>query len=276
MIVRIPFLRTRISIWHHLILRITNLVFKCRLLEDRGAAPTDVTDASVEAVKKADIYVGIFGDVYSNTTEREYDEAQKNFIPIFIYEKKSLKRQQALSRLLTVKIKPSFKKHPFQNNRGLYKMVIDNLEDFQAELVQKGLQKYQQDRQKLINEIRIGNKEISEADHDKEINAPPHILDEAYLAFEQKDYLTTLIKSSIAFEAWLRLIMQDRNIINASTGPLYQLIQRAQKLNILEPFEVNRVNELRIMRNHALYQRKVPSENEIQFILKTVSEIMKS
>ena len=55
-----------------------------RLLEKRGANAENPTNASVKAVQKSDIYIGIFGEKYSETTVKEYREAIKKRMPALV------------------------------------------------------------------------------------------------------------------------------------------------------------------------------------------------
>lgn len=70
----------------------------CRLLEKRGAKPIDTTQASLQASRSCDIYIGLFGRVYSETTIKEYKEADKKFKPILVYVKKLEKRDAKLQK----------------------------------------------------------------------------------------------------------------------------------------------------------------------------------
>jgi hypothetical protein len=44
----------------------------CTPLEETGADPSSVLEASLKAVRESDVYLGVFGREYSETTIKEY------------------------------------------------------------------------------------------------------------------------------------------------------------------------------------------------------------
>src|SRR5437870_12922140 len=93
----------------------------CRPLELSGANPATTLEASLEGVRESHIYVGIFGEKYSMTTKKEYEEAVKLKMPCFIYVMKYVNRDAELDYVIQNIIKPKFKFHPFKNKSELYK-----------------------------------------------------------------------------------------------------------------------------------------------------------
>ena len=68
----------------------------CIPLERRGADTRDALEASIRAVKKCDLYIGIFGNEYSETTIKEYNEAVKRRKPCLTYVRKVKERDERL------------------------------------------------------------------------------------------------------------------------------------------------------------------------------------
>jgi hypothetical protein len=112
----------------------------CKILEDEGALPVNVREASLEASKNSDIYIGIFGKQYSGITVEEYNAAKSKNIPIFIYIKKIKKGRQIKLRLLIKNdIKINYKYEPFISNQKVIPVINENLANFLRKLLQKGI-----------------------------------------------------------------------------------------------------------------------------------------
>ena len=70
--------------------------------EDRAASEQSITDEYLGEVNEADIYIGIFGKIYSEPSRREFDTARANNIPVLVFEKqlKDDKRDKELEEFL--------------------------------------------------------------------------------------------------------------------------------------------------------------------------------
>jgi hypothetical protein len=246
----------------------------CKLLEKRGASPTDITTASLAGVRLSNIYVGIFGKSYSKTTEAEYDEAVKATKPIFIYAKKMDERDESLSNLINLKIKPNFKMHQFSSNKDLYKMVMKNLEDFISELLKMGLKKFEENKQSAIKSEETAQVVVSKFAANQTKNPPRELLEDANYSLEHEDYLSTVMKSSIAFETWLRSKLDEKKLYVNKSVPLSKLVNLAHANGLLNRQEVNMVTDMRVSRNNAVHSGIYPSANTTKSLLHGIAHII--
>jgi len=80
---------------------------KCTPLEDRGADSASVLEASLQAVRDSDIFVGIYGKEYSQITVEETREAIKTKKLGLTYVKRETKRDPRLTEFIKNELSPA-------------------------------------------------------------------------------------------------------------------------------------------------------------------------
>ena len=230
--------------------------------------------ASILAARRAHIYVGIFGEEYSDTTEKEFDEAYSERKPCLIYAKEVKARDELLEKLLREKIKPEFKMHTFKSREELYQVVLQNLEEHLLELLMLGLEKYKEERSDTLRSAEKSNLLVAKAIENKQTSFPEEMLRQAKSHFDVKDYAAVALKASMSLEAWLVLQLEEQGVRRPANSTLGHLLNLALEKKIITEFEANRLTEVRIIRNATIHEARIPTRETSEFVLQTVSEIL--
>lgn len=176
----------------------------CILLENRGADPTGVLEASLKGVRDSDIYVGIFGHEHSEITVREYEQAVKMRKPCLTYVKKARRKDETLEKFINEELKGQFKYHEFRNVAGLIQQVESDLKRFILETLEVGLEARAQKKTEAVALIR---KEQLVSLKETTSTSP---LARADAAFKRGNYLESLINTTIALETELRKSVESK------------------------------------------------------------------
>ena len=232
----------------------------CTPLENRGAESTNVRESSLKAVRDSDVYIGVFGREYSETTIQEYREAIKCKKPCLIYVKKVKTRDSRLSKFIYDDLRNEFKFSPFRGQRDLCGQIDSDLRRFILETLSIGLDE------------RAKKKEETIALIEKEEKTKPKIIEgedpitRAESAFGKNNYVECLVMTTVALELNLRKALMIRNVVTEGK-PLGALIQLAAKSEILDPFDVARAREVSHFRNIAVHQGDAPSRETTKWVL---------
>jgi HEPN domain-containing protein len=243
----------------------------CTPLENRGADPTNIVESSLKAVRDSDIYVGIFGSKYSETTIKEYKEAVKYRKPCLTYVKKVKKRETKLSEFVDDNLKNEFHYFEFRTNKNLIAQVDIDLRRFIFETLRIGLE----ERAKKKEETRsIEEKALSVINKTLPSTPPPKDpLISAESAFRKGNYLECLVMTTVTIEKGLQnmLLAKGLPIRVRSLGELIQLAKRAQLLNAKD---LESLRTISIYRNIAVHLGDAPSKKETRWILETAKKIL--
>jgi hypothetical protein len=247
---------------------ISNIPFlACTTLENRGAAARDVLEASLRAVRHSDIYVGVFGREYSETTVKEYREAVKYRKPCLTYVKKAKQRDSRLQKFIDEELKNQFKYCSFRGKKNLYQQVENDLKSFIFETLQDGLEEREhkkEETQKLIKEER-------QAAPTRPATEDP--LAEAESAFIQGNYLESLIKTTIALELALKRELRTRNV-NVERKSLGVLLHLAIEFELIDRSEVGQIQEVSYIRNAAVHSGEIPNRRTVAWVLENTRRIL--
>jgi hypothetical protein len=238
---------------------------ECTPLENQGAAARDVLEQSLRGVKNSDIYVGVFGKEYSDTTISEYREAVKLLKPCLTYVK-SVKREPKLQKFIDEELKTRFKFYPFKGKEQLYQQVKVDLENFILETLKDGLdtRKGKKDETKKLvkmEKMAIPSKNTSD------------LITQAAAALNDGFYLESLVKTSLAIESTLRNELMNRNI-NVGNKPLGLLLREAETQKILGKDEINKLQEIQYSRNLALHRGETPNKAKMVWIINNAKMIL--
>lgn len=108
-------------------------------MENEGAQPFDTVIASIKGVERCDIYIGIFGSIYSPTTVKEYKKARSLGITILVYLRDNVTREFELDKFIQKYVRNNHKYKRFKTNSDLYEKVVDDLEDHMLFLLKEGI-----------------------------------------------------------------------------------------------------------------------------------------
>jgi hypothetical protein len=245
---------------------ISNLpYFSCIPLENQGAAPRDVVEQSLRKVRDSDIYVGIFGEEYSSTTIKEYDEAVKKRKPCFIYVKKAV-RDPRLEKFIGEEVKNRFKFFEFTQNNELYNQVENDLKVFVLDTLRDGLEARAAQKDK-IEKLIIAEKRTPT------ITKSTEFLEQAETDLKQGLVLESLVKTSMAMELTLSQELTKKGIVVARK-PFTELLYLAREQEILTYQEVKALQRTQYLRNAALHKGDVPDKQTMTFELKNVKRVL--
>ena len=244
----------------------------CTPLENRGADPTNVVESSLKAVRDSDIYVGVFGRKYSETTIREYKEAVNCRKPCLTYVKKVNKRETKLSEFVEDHLKNEFHYFEFRANKDLIAQVDIDLRRFIFETLRIGLE----ERAKKKEETRsIEEKALSVISKGvPSTPLPKDPLMAAESAFRKGNYLECLILTSVTIEKGLQKMFLARGLPPDKTWSLGELIQLTRKAQLLSAEDLKSLRIISIYRNAAVHLGDTPSKEKTRWILETAEKIL--
>lgn len=233
-------------------------------LEARGADTDDVIQASLNGVRDADIYVGIFGKNYSETTIKEYQEAVKEHKLSLTYVKRTKGRNPDLDEFVKNELSGRFKYHNFRTARELETQIKKDLNSQLSRILVRGTQSIQRSKkQAQTAESRARRLES----HSLQVPSYIAFMNKASLAFKHGDYLQSVIMSSMAVEVVLREFMKRRKIEENLRIPLGQLIVSSQHNRIVTSAEAGQLREIAHVRNSTLHEGQIPSRDSAGWVL---------
>jgi hypothetical protein len=241
--------------------------FSCVLLENQGAAPRDVVEQSLRKVRASDIYVGVLGREYSETTVKEYKEAVKRRKPCFIYVKRVI-RDPRLEKFKEEEVKTRFKFFEFERDVELYRQVKNDLQDFVLDTLRDGL------------EARATQKDKVERLIVAETRAPARVksidlLDQAEIDLQRGLILESLVKTSMAVEFTLSKELEKRNI-RVEKKPVTWMLMAARNLSLLTSDQVSKLQEVQYIRNAAVHRGDIPDKQTMIIALNNVRSALES
>jgi hypothetical protein len=238
---------------------ICNIPFlTCRLLEDTGADPSTVLDASLRAVRNSDLYVGVFGREYSEITMREYREAVKFRKPCLTYVKNLRKRDERLAQFISNVLRNDFKYFTFKSNADVTGQLNADLHNFILATLEMGLEERSRKKKETIGLI---SEEEKGAQIAIQIQDP---LTGAETSFKEGKYLECLVVTTVIIETTLRRILEINGVSDRSTRSLGEMITVAQQRGLFGPDYVGLLRQVSIYRNNAVHLGKTPDREAIQ------------
>lgn len=239
-------------------------------MEDRGADPYSVSEASIKALQESDIYVGVFGREYSDTTFLEYQEAIKNKKPCFAYIKRVRYRDDRLSAFLKNNLKPNFKYYEFGNNTNdLIRQLEVDLQNFIVSTLRLGIQAR---AEKLGKTIDLISKEEKNALNYISAKDP---LAEAQELFKQEKYLESLFMTVAIVQATLRYALKNHGVITNSSNTLGEMITQTQNFELFDKDIVNILRNISIYRNQVVHLGTSPDKKQMQEFLESARLLIK-
>lgn len=233
-------------------------------MEDKGADPYSTSEASINALQESDIYVGIFGREYSETTFLEYQEAIRNKKPCFAYIKRARHRDSRLSVFLKNNLEPNFKYYEFgSDTEDLIRQLKVDLQNFIVSTLKLGIQAR---AEKLGKTIALISKE--------EKNASNYVtskdsLSEAQALFKQEKYLESLFMTVAVIEATLRHALQNHGVPTNSSNTLIEMITQTQNFELFDKDIVDRLKTISIYRNQVVHLGTSPDKNQTKEFLES-------
>ena len=241
---------------------ICNIPFlACTSLENRGADPTDVVEASIKAVEKSDLYVGIFGRQYSQTTIQEYLKAVECKLPCFTYVKTARQRDPQLSEFINDVLKNQFHFFEFHHSADVESQLDSDLRRFILETIILGLEERTKKKGQATALISKEKKAAQQAIKKRDP------LTAAKEAFQQNRFLECTLIASAIIETKLRNYLRERGAPNSSIQSLEQEISSITQLEVLTPDQINTLRRVSILRNNAVHMGYEVDKNTARCIL---------
>ena len=243
-----------------------------RLLEKRGANAENPTNASVKAVQKSDIYIGIFGEKYSETTVKEYREAVKKRMPALVYLKKVKNREEKLEEFLENEVKSNFKFHEFKGCKKLLEQINEDLNEFIYGLLEDGLQLYKKRKEEVVQVTEDTTKKV-ETIKKKESNTYDNFFN---ALLTKEEYLRTVLGSSTYIENLVKEIITklwDKK--SDLRNPLGWMLHRLLESSLINLRDLKKINEIQYIRNDAVHKGEKISKDQANLVLQYSKEITK-
>lgn len=227
----------------------------CALMEDKGADSFSVTEASIEAVKESDVYVGIFGREYSQTTILEYQEAKRQRKPCLIYVKRARERDNSLDKFIKEVLKRDFKYFEFgANSKELTQQLEYDLQKFIVNTLRMGIQAR---TEKLGKTIELISKDEKNAANYVTAENP---LNEAQNLYFKEKYDQSFFMMVAIIEATLRKTMANKGITVKSANQLGDMITLAQEFKLFDNAVINELRTFSIYRNQVVHLGNAPDK----------------
>jgi hypothetical protein len=246
----------------------------CTPLENRGADATNVVESSLKAVRESDIYVGIFGRKYSETTMKEYKEAVKYRKPCLTYVKKVKRalRETKLSEFVENNLRNEFQYFEFRANKDLIAQVDIDLRRFIFETLRIGLKqrarKKEETRSLEEKALSVKSKTLPSAPLPKDPLMP------AKFAFRKGNYLECLVMTTVTIENRLQKMLLARDMSLSSRMSLGELIQLTKSAQLLSAEDLESLRTISVFRNIAVHRGDTPSKEKTRWILETAQKIL--
>lgn len=231
----------------------------CDLLEKTGAQPFNTVDSSIKAVQKSDIYIGIFGSNYSETTIKEYKKAHQIKIPIFVYIKEGINRDSGLQKFIDSILKNNYKYEKFKNNSDLYAKIIHDLESFLSDILVIGIKSMNEIKAKGVNiEKKIDEvKKSFDILHgtDKDLS---NIYDSVLSLHNSGKYIECIITSLISIELAIRkkLLIVIPQIVTES---FEQILTYAMESKLISLRHIEKIRKILYLKNNILSSGYIPT-----------------
>ena len=250
---------------------------ECILQEDKGALPQDPTTTSVNDAEQCDILVGILGDCYSDTVEAEIDAAIRLKKYLLIYVKESETRNKRLNAYIEKLGKSHVVYKKFKKGPGdLYPSVLSNLQDNIYRILVLGLESFKKKQQKMI-ENSIKTETETKMNIKEQKYTADKILKDAKASFDNGDYLSSVVRCAISLEIalqdWLTKtkLLPKQKIVKQPIGKLLGMIQRKP---VLDHYYIRNMREISMMRNQAVHEARVPSEESARIAMAWTEELL--
>ena len=243
------------------------------LLEKRGAQPYDTVEASLRAVAACDIYIGIFGEQYSETTIKEYKKAHASFKPIFIYIKKVDKREPKLQHFIETEIDSNYKREKFNDREDLCSKVKHDLEAYIFSAINDGIAS-QKERKKNAKEEEKKKKVLLslKKGYNKQFGK---LLANAQKQLSQGMLMEAIISSAFIIELALRQKL-SASFPKVDQEPIGQIIQYARTAKIVPEKMLDDIRNVQYIRNEVTHRGTLPSVSIAKFAFNAAKRVVKT
>lgn len=239
----------------------------CIPLEKRGADTNNVVQASLKAARNCDIYVGIFGRKYSETTIQEYKEVLKYHKPCLSYVERVKRREKKLKEFIENDLKNQFKYHEYRGKKDLYRQVESDLKKLIFETLKDGLDFRKREKEKAQRIIGVERKSVFT------IRPKEDELTEAQMSYTHGNYLECVVRTTIALEVVLKRKLSEKTTV-ADRSSLGQLLNMATKFEILDRNTMPRLQEISYIRNAVVHGMRTPDKKTAAWILENARHII--
>ena len=253
---------------------ISNVISKipyleCKLLENSGPKPQNTMSASLSEVRKCDILVGILGDCDSEITRAEIKEASDNGKYCLIYKKLKTK-SETMDKFSQKFMDLDLTYGEFKGKNDLYLKIGNHLEKHVYEILGIGLECFQEKQKKKKEYVK--KTEIEEKD-----SKAKDVLRKAKKSLDDGDYLSSVIMCGMSLELASKdwLIKTDQSSHQAiKKQSISSLIKMIQDTKILDRHYIHNMIEIRMMRNRAVHEARIPDEQDAKTAINWAEELL--
>jgi HEPN domain-containing protein len=245
----------------------------CTPLESRGADATNVVESSLKAVRDSDVYVGIFGQEYSATAIKEYNEAVSCKKPCLTYVKKVTRRDAKLAKFINERLKNEFHFFEFRTNKDLATQIDIDLRRFIIETLEMGLMERTKRKEEIKSIAEKAAKEVSFVIQAVPTSKAKDPLAGAETAFKQGNYLECLVMTTVALEITLHKLLEKMGF-HRKPRSLGELISLASMTQQFSNDEVESIRKISLHRNLAVHLGDIPTKENAAWILETAKKLL--
>lgn len=240
----------------------------CIPLEKRGAETTDVVAASLKATRNCDVYIGIFGRSYSDTTIKEYKEAVRLHKACLCYVKK-IDRSAELTEFIGNTLTIQFKYHEFKGRKDLYTQVESDLRKLIFEMLKDGLRYRESEKTRAIQIIATERKPAFP------VSSTGEQMARAQRAYNEGTYMECVVQSSILLEHVLRERLKDKRM-ESKRMSLGQLVRLTTDAGIVDKNLSAVLLEISYVRNAVVHGMQTIDRKTALWILNGLRKVLLS
>lgn len=247
---------------------------ECKLLENRGADTVDKKTRSIQAVKKCDFYIGIFGKNYSELAADECIEAlnenKRNLI--YLLDVKEENREPLLRDFIKNVLTDRITYHRFKKCKKLEEQIEEDLQSQMEIILRTGLDVLGQIKSELIRNENSIKQELSKIGTGKEFT---YLRNKIRSNFQNQDNLSLFVSLWVLVEKTVRRSLTKLTGKNYDRSPFYKVLREAKTKGLIEPDLIPSLEDFRVIRNRALHEGLIPSNVELKQLLRIVDGLQR-
>ena len=254
--------------------RICKIPFlECTPLEERGASYEDVRAASIKASRKCDIFVGLFGQDFSELSIEEFKEAWIKYKPCLAYVKrlyKTEKRDDRLEKFIANELKSKVKYYAFRGKLKLYEQVSSDLENLLLDILQRGLENVNQSKREAQQLAKERELQLAQRAEIPEEEKSRQLIEDGMKLVDEGKNLAAIISATVSIEHLLKKMIMDakpsdRNrFVRAGLGILSN---EALNIGLIGQTDYSKLQNISFMRNKLLHEGYIPNSEDIDIML---------
>jgi HEPN domain-containing protein len=250
--------------------RINNMPYlSCELLEKRGADSDNPEASSINAARRCDFYIGIFGKEFSSLTQKEciiaLEQRKRNLI--YVKLTREAARDSRVTDFIEKELKHRVKFHRFRSCKSLEDQIEKDLRRQILRILRTGLEVMAERKEVIGNKEQELRNSVYLSSSPSDNRETSSMIAKAKQKYESGDYFTALINTSTYIELLLRRVLTEVNGRDNSRIPFYALLREVSEHEYLSKDIIARLKDFWPVRNKALHEGLIPSKNDVKELI---------